>query len=558
MSSRRDVDAGGDEEDVTPEGRARHMVDDGEEEEEPVAKVHSLEGVTWRDMKVGQESARDVFERLQRHGWPAMPAFSFGGVLGGEATISDAINNASGNDDGSSGGGGCGGVAKTWWRSFARSPGGVRRLWMVMGGVLLAVLVAVALSGGSEGGGVEGKKSPLSAGTPRHDSSAASSALLSPRSGGGGGGDGDGVVAAAGAYAGPSPLRKRLRSVADTALAAGITLPMHTTFEVVRAPGDGGRASEGVEEGMDFIVSVISGGALEAKAAVATPPTSAASSDPFDPRVLDSRMIVEELPPSHSLVLNKFNTMRNHALIITKEFQSQEAALTETDFSAWYRVVEQLPGVGFYNSAVEAGASQRHKHMQVIPDDALWDYRPTAEEAIPVDEPISRLVGSSRDVSKVWKLPEFRFQHAFTLLPSPEELADEGAGAAGDDPAQRMAAHLRERYVQLLREVGFDTSSLSGQPENAPGDATGASDKVPVSSLPPYNAVLTTRWLMVVPRSRREWGGIDVNGMGFLGALLVREKALEGEGAGVGAVREPGALAVLEGVTFGGGGGESR
>lgn len=35
------------------------------------------------------------------------------------------------------------------------------------------------------------------------------------------------------------------------------------------------------------------------------------------------------------------------------------------DFVAWYRVVKELPGVGFYNSAQEAGASQRHKHMQV-------------------------------------------------------------------------------------------------------------------------------------------------------------------------------------------------
>ena len=55
---------------------------------------------------------------------------------------------------------------------------------------------------------------------------------------------------------------------------------------------------------------------------------------------------------------------------------------------------------------------------------------------------------------------------------------------------------------------------------------------------------------MVVPRSKREWEGIDVNGMGFFGALLVREKALPGEGAGIEAVRGPGALAVLEGVTF--------
>lgn len=36
-----------------------------------------------------------------------------------------------------------------------------------------------------------------------------------------------------------------------------------------------------------------------------------------------------------------------------------------SDFTAWYRVVETLPGIGFYNSADAAGASQRHKHMQV-------------------------------------------------------------------------------------------------------------------------------------------------------------------------------------------------
>lgn len=84
-----------------------------------------------------------------------MPAFSFGGILGGEASISDAINTASGNNDDVSGGCG-GGVANPWWRSFARNPGGVRRLWMVVGGVLLAVCVAVALSGGGGESGVEG------------------------------------------------------------------------------------------------------------------------------------------------------------------------------------------------------------------------------------------------------------------------------------------------------------------------------------------------------------------------------------------------------------------
>lgn len=97
-----------------------------------------------------------------------------------------------------------------------------------------------------------GDKSPLSAGTPRHDGDPSPS-----------------DPTGAGTYSGPSPLRKRLQDVADTALAEGITLPMHTTFEVVRANGvDGGGGGEGDRErrkGMDFIVSVISSEALEAK-----------------------------------------------------------------------------------------------------------------------------------------------------------------------------------------------------------------------------------------------------------------------------------------------------
>eukprot|EP00752_Nemacystus_decipiens_P005376 g4876.t1 len=512
------------------------------DEEKVMSEAPSLDHVTWRDMRVGNESARDIFDRAQRYGWPAMPAFSFGGILGGGASISDTINSAS-TTSGGGGRGGGGGIANPWWRFLARSPGsGVRRLWLVAGGVMVAVMLAVALSGGGDSD-FEGEKSPLAAGTPRHQT--------------------DDAKGKTGAFAAPSPLRKRLQEVADTALAGGITVPMHTTFEVIRGEVGGGAGSGGGDgeggAGMDFIVSVISSNALAAKAAVATPPASAASRDPFDPRVLDPRLVVEDLPPSHSLVLNKFNTMRNHGLVITKDFRPQEEALSEADFGAWYRVVEQLPGVGFYNSAEEAGASQSHKHMQVIPDDALWDYRPAAPEAVPVDEPISRLVGTSRDVERIWRIPEFRFQHALVLLPSLHELAGKRGSGTGD-PAEAMAAHLKERYVRLLREVGFDTSSALATEKPA---ATAAA-AVPASSLPPYNAILTTRWMMVVPRSRREWGGLDVNGMGFLGALLVRERekkkesgetadttASEGKGVGVEAVRGPGALSVLEGVTFG-------
>lgn len=108
---------------------------------------------------------------------------------------------------------------------------------------------------------LSGEKSPLSAGTPRHEA--------------------DDARGKTGAYTGPSPLRKRLQQVADTALAEGITLPMPTTFELVRGEvggagagagdggGDGGDGGDGDGggggAGMDFIVSVISSDALAAK-----------------------------------------------------------------------------------------------------------------------------------------------------------------------------------------------------------------------------------------------------------------------------------------------------
>lgn len=58
-------------------------------------------------------------------------------------------------------------------------------------------------------------------------------------------------------------------------------------------------------------------------------------------------------------------------------------------------------------------------------------------QALPVDEPISRLVGSNRDLSKIWHIPEFQFRHALCLVPTLDELValnevDVEAGARAD------------------------------------------------------------------------------------------------------------------------------
>jgi hypothetical protein len=50
---------------------------------------------------------------------------------------------------------------------------------------------------------------------------------------------------------------------------------------------------------------------------------------------------------------------------VTDEFREQAAPLDGLDLAALAAVVLELPGVGFFNSGLAAGASQRHRHLQV-------------------------------------------------------------------------------------------------------------------------------------------------------------------------------------------------
>ncbi|MGH7337244.1 MAG: phosphorylase, partial [Myxococcota bacterium] len=37
----------------------------------------------------------------------------------------------------------------------------------------------------------------------------------------------------------------------------------------------------------------------------------------------------------------------------------------------------------------------------------------------------------------------------------------------------------------------------------------------------PYNLLVCRDWMLIVPRARAQWRGVNVNGLGFAGALMV-------------------------------------
>lgn len=128
------------------------------------------------------------------------------------------------------------------------------------------------------------------------------------------------------------------------ALAAGALQPVAT--DVVRA------------EGFELRVAT----ALEHK-----PPSAApGAKDPFLPPY-EPALLVGDVSPTHVCLLNKFPVFPRHALLVTRAFEPQEAWLTRADCEALLPALESPEVLAFYNGGRGAGASQPHKHLQVVP-----------------------------------------------------------------------------------------------------------------------------------------------------------------------------------------------
>jgi ATP adenylyltransferase len=196
--------------------------------------------------------------------------------------------------------------------------------------------------------------------------------------------------------------------------------------------------------------------------------------NPFLPP--DPELVIDTLPTGHISVLNKFNVLRHHLLIVTGTFEPQEALLTVADLDALVRCMAAGDGLGFYNGGTVAGASQSHKHLQLVP-------LPLGKGPLPT--PVDASIPDRLPVGEIAAVTAFPFQHALVAI----------------DPSavSRLAAgELHQIYRRACSSVGVVDESR------------------------PYNMLMTRRWMLVVPRSREHWNGVSVNGLGFAGSLLVQ------------------------------------
>ncbi|MBP0019816.1 MAG: phosphorylase [Cyanobacteria bacterium SBLK] len=205
--------------------------------------------------------------------------------------------------------------------------------------------------------------------------------------------------------------------------------------------------------------------------------------DPFLP--YEQALFVADISKTHLCLLNKFNVVDRHLLIVTREFEHQETWLTVRDFAAMWTGLQEIDGLAFYNGGTKAGASQPHKHLQLTP----FPLVPSGENL-----PISPLISTVRWQDKIGTIPLFPFRHVVIKFPFQFALK-----------IQEKARITLDLYQNLLNQLGI---VHHGEEK---GKQSGA-----------YNLLATREWLLIVARSQGECQSIGVNCLGFAGTFFVR------------------------------------
>ncbi|QMS91652.1 phosphorylase [Nostoc edaphicum CCNP1411] len=265
----------------------------------------------------------------------------------------------------------------------------------------------------------------------------------------------------------PGTLWTSVKEQTEYALQCGALLSIPTEFEFVE------------QDNVRFLVRILSNLNRKKAADEKQKKQYATSGQEFNPFLpYEEDLFVADISDTHVCILNKFNVVDYHLLIITRDFEEQESLLTLEDFTAMWACLADFDGLAFYNSGKTAGASQRHKHLQLVP-------LPFASSGPQI--PIEPLLKAARFQDLSATLPGLPFIHAFAPL---------------DSNWVRGGQATLEVYRTLLDAVGLDARQLGA-----------------------YNLLVTREWMLIVPRSQEHFHSISVNSLGFAGALLVRNAA---------------------------------
>ena len=249
-------------------------------------------------------------------------------------------------------------------------------------------------------------------------------------------------------------LLSQIDDATKRALAQGALLPLQMASDIV---SDGG---------VDFRVEWLSSLAMKDLANLPRVGDKAAADfNPFLP--FEQALHIADLSDTHVAILNKFPGRHGHFLIITRAFVEQMTPLDASDFDASAKALAETGGLFFYNSGPDSGASQRHRHLQIMPEFTapIESVLPKTAHTQPGTAPLP-----FRNTFRRWDLKN------------------------ASDPSALMAETVASFYA------AFDIT-------NGPQA---------------YNIVMTNDWFLGVPRVREHSAEISISGLSVVGLMGVR------------------------------------
>lgn len=237
--------------------------------------------------------------------------------------------------------------------------------------------------------------------------------------------------------------------------------PIPTDYEIVEC------------QGIPFLIRILT--TLTNKEETKTKQHYSENFDPFLPYEED--LFVADISDTHICILNKYKVVDHHVLLVTREFEQQQSFINHADFTALAACLQKVDGLGFYNAGEAAGASVRHKHLQLVPRSLAPEFQ---------DLPIAHALNTADFSSSRGPVPMFPFRHGLQWL-----------SVAWEASPETIAETLVQTYQTLM-------TTLNCQPST------------------PYNLLVTRNWMLLVPRHQEKFDGIGINSLGFAGAFLVK------------------------------------
>jgi len=197
--------------------------------------------------------------------------------------------------------------------------------------------------------------------------------------------------------------------------------------------------------------------------------------NPFDPweKVLE----IAKVGKYHQLILNKYPVQFGHILLITNRWKPQNGWLDINDWRAVKEVNNDTSGLWFFNSGPLAGASQPHRHIQLLRRDLFEKNCPREDWFLNFEN----YENKKEDLYKNIIVKRFNFKL---------NISD-----------------IYKQYLELSRKIGLGNPLYDLKPKA------------------PYNLIITNSWIAIIKRARDNLFGYSINGLGFAGYILVTSKS---------------------------------